>query len=52
MLVERKSFVQRVFTDSKIKVLQEVANELSGFNKHRSKLAAVSWLVDFVTVLK
>ena len=46
VIVERDSFIQRVFTDGKIKVSQEVANELSGFNTHRFRLAVVSWLVD------
>ncbi|KAI1523728.1 Dimer-Tnp-hAT domain containing protein [Pyrenophora tritici-repentis] len=38
-VVERESFIQRVFTDGKIKVSQGVANELSGFNTHRFRLA-------------
>jgi hypothetical protein len=45
-IVERKSFIQRVFINGKIKVSQEVANELSSFNTHRFRLAAVSWLVN------
>jgi hypothetical protein len=45
-IIERKSFIQRVFTDGKIRVSQEVANDLPGFNTHYFRLAAVSWLVD------
>jgi hypothetical protein len=36
----------RVLKDGKIRVSQAVANEFSGFNTQRFRLAAVGWLVE------
>jgi hypothetical protein len=37
--------LERVLKESKLQVSQAVANEFSGFNTQRFKLAAVGWLI-------
>jgi len=45
-IVSQESVLGRVLKDSKIRVSQAVANEFSGFNTQRFRLAAVGWLVE------
>jgi hypothetical protein len=45
-VVGQGSVLRRVLKDGKITVAQATANELSGFNTTRFRLAAVTWLVD------
>jgi hypothetical protein len=46
VVVAQESVLRRFLKDSKIRVLQVVANELAGFNTQRFRLAAVGWLVE------
>jgi hypothetical protein len=45
VVVAQGSVLRRVLKDSKIRVTQAIANELSSFNTQRFRLAAVGWLV-------
>jgi hypothetical protein len=45
-IVSQESVLGRVLKDGKICVSQAVANEFSGFNTQRFRLAAVGWLVE------
>jgi hypothetical protein len=42
----QESVLGRVLKDGKLRVSQAVANEFSGFNTQRFRLAAVGWLVE------
>lgn len=45
-IYETKSWLRSVLKDGRVKVSQDVTNELAGFDIQKFRLAAVSWLVE------